>query len=51
MFILVKRYIKCFRGNTRTESWKYNGMSEEIIGNLSKLNSSFAQTFVDRHEF
>ena len=36
VFIPAKKYIKYFTGTTRNESWKSNGMSEEIIENITK---------------
>ena len=41
--------IEYFSGTTRTESWKSNGMSEESIENMTKLDSSFTQTIVYHH--
>ena len=38
-----------FSGTTRTESWKSNGMSEESIENITKLDSSFTPTIVYHH--
>ena len=49
VFIPAKKYIKYFTGTTRNESWKSNGMSEEIIENITKSDSNFAPTFVDHH--
>ena len=49
VFILAKKYIKYFSGTTRINSWESNEMSEENIGNITKSDSSFAQTFVDHH--
>ena len=43
----LKKYIKCFSDTTCIESWKSNGVSEEIIKNITKSESNFAQTFVD----
>ena len=31
VFIPYKKYIKYFSGTTRINSWKFNGMSEEIL--------------------
>ena len=45
----AKKYIKYFSGTTRINSWKYNGMSEENIENITKSDSNFAPTFVDHH--
>ena len=49
VFIPAKKYFKYFTGTTRNESWKSNGMSEEIIENITKSDSNFAPTFVDHH--
>ena len=49
VFIPAKIYIKYFSGTTRIESSRSNGMSEESIQNITKLDSNFAPTFVDRH--
>ena len=38
-----------FSGTNRIESWKFNGISEENIENITKLGSNFAPTFVDHH--
>ena len=44
VFIPTKKYIKYFSGTACTESWKSNGMSEESIDNITKLDSNFAST-------
>ena len=49
VFIPAEKYVKYFSGTTRVESWKSNGMSEGGIKNITKLDSNFAQTFVDHH--
>ena len=49
LFIQTEKYIKYFSGTTRIESWKFNGMSEESIENITKSDSNFAPTFVDHH--
>ena len=49
VFIPSKTYMKYFISTTRIESWKSNGMSEESIENITKLDSNFAPTFVDHH--
>ena len=49
VFKPAKKYIKYFSGTTWTELWKYNGVSEKIIENISKSDSKFASTFVDHH--
>ena len=46
LFIPAKKYIKCFSGTTRIHSWKSNGMSEENIENIVKLDSNFAPMVV-----
>ena len=45
----TKKCIKYFNGTTWIDSWKYNGMSEENIENIAKLDSNLAPTFVDHH--
>ena len=47
VLISTKKSITYFSGTTRIESWKYNGMSEESIENITKSGSNFAPTFVD----
>ena len=49
LFIPAKKYIKYFNGTTQIDSWKFNGMLEEIIENITKSDSSFVPTFVDLH--
>ena len=49
VFIPAKKCIKYFRGTTRTDSWKSNGMSEESIDNITKSDSNFAPTFAEHH--
>ena len=49
IFIPAKKYIKYFGGISRIESWKFNGISEESIENITKSDSNFAPTFVDHH--
>ena len=49
VFIPSKTYMKYFISTTRIESWKSNGMSEESIENITKLDRNFAPTFVDHH--
>ena len=49
IFIPAERYIKCFSGTTRINSWKFNGISGENIENITKSDSNFAPTFVDNH--
>ena len=48
-FISANKDIKYFTGTTRIESWKSNGIVEEIIENITKSDSNFAPTFVDHH--
>ena len=47
VFIPAIKYIKYFTGTTRIESWKSNGMLQESVENITKLDSNFAPTFVD----
>ena len=49
VFIPTKKYIKYFSGTTRIDSWKFNGMSEENIENITKSVCNFAPVFVDYH--
>ena len=49
VFIPAKKYIKYFSGTTRINSWKFNGLSEENIENITKSHSNFAPTFVDHY--
>ena len=49
VFISTKKSITYLSGTTRIESWKYNGMSEESIENITKSGSNFVPTFVDHH--
>ena len=48
VFILAIKCIKHFSGTAWIDSWKSNGTSEENIENVTKLDSNFAPTFVDR---
>ena len=41
--------MKYFSCTARIESWKSNGMSERNVQNITKSDSNFAPTFVDRH--
>ena len=43
------KHIKYFHGTTQIYSWKSNGMSEESLENVTKLDSNFAPTSVDHH--
>ena len=47
VFIPTKKYIKYFCGTTWIELWKYKGMSEESIENITNSDSNFAPTSVD----
>ena len=49
VFIPAKKYIKYFSGTTQIDLWKFNGMSEENIENITKSDINFAPTFVDHH--
>ena len=49
VFIPAKKYIKYFSSTTGIDSWKSNGISEENIESIAKLDSNFAPTFVDHH--
>ena len=49
VFIPAKKYFKYFSGTTQINSWKTNGILEENIENITKLDCSFAPTFVDHH--
>ena len=49
VFIPANEFVKYFTGTTRIESWKYNGMSEESIENITKSDNNFAPAFVDHH--
>ena len=49
VFMPAKKYVKYFSGTTRIDSWKSNGMSEENIKNITKLDSIFTSTFVDHY--
>ena len=45
-----QKNIKYFSGTTGIDLWKSIGMSEENIENITKSDTSFAQTFVDHHD-
>ena len=49
VFIPAIKHIKYFHGTTQIYSWKSNGMSEESLENVTKLDSNFAPTSVDHH--
>ena len=48
-FMSAIKYIKCFHYTARIDSFKSNGMSEEIIVNITKSGSNFASTFAGHH--
>ena len=54
VFIPAKNYIKYFSGTTRIKLWKFNGMSEEDIENITKspicTNQQFCTVFITRHK-
>ena len=43
VFIRVKKYIKYFSGNTKIDSWKSNGKTEESIENITKPDAILHQ--------
>ena len=49
VFIPANKCIKYFSGNTWIDLWKYNGLSEENIENITKSNCNFPPTFVNHH--
>ena len=49
VFIPAKKFIKCFNGTSRMDSWKSNGMSDKNIANITKSDNNFAPTFVDHY--
>ena len=49
LFIPTKKIIEYFSGTTRIESWMFNGISNEIIENVTKSDRNFAPTFVEPH--
>ena len=49
VFILAKKYVKHFSETTWIESWKYNGMSEESIENITRSDTNFAPVVADHH--
>ena len=51
VFIPAKKYLKYFSGTTPIDSWKCNGMSDENIEKITKLDSNFAQDFADHHDY
>ena len=55
-FVPDKKYIKYFSDTTRIDSWKFHGISEENIENITKSDSNFATNFcwpscIIRHKF
>ena len=44
VFITVKKYIKYFSGNTKIDSWKSNGKTEEGIDNITKSDAILHQS-------
>ena len=49
IFILAKKYIEHFIGNSLIELWKSNEPTIENAENITKLDSNFASTLVDHH--
>ena len=49
IFILAKKYIEHFIGNSLIELWKSNEPTIENAENITKLDSNFAPTLVDHH--
>ena len=49
VFLPDKKYIKYSSGITQIDTWKFNGMSEKGIENITKSDSNSAPTFVDHH--
>ena len=49
LFMTAKKCIKYFSGTTCFELWKFDGMSEERIENITKSDINFLPTFVDHH--
>ena len=49
IFTSAEKYIKYFNGTTRIYLWKSNGISEENIENIAKLDISFAPNFVNHY--
>ena len=47
VFITTKNYVKYFCGTSWIELWKYHGMSEESVENITKSDSNFSTTSVD----
>ena len=45
VFIPSKKCVKYFSCTTRINLWKFNGMPEETIENITKSESNFASTF------
>ena len=49
VFIPANEYINYFNATNQIDSWKSNGISQESIENMTKLDGSFATVFVDPH--
>ena len=49
VFTTAKKYIISFSGTTRIHLLKSNGMWEENIEKITKLDCNFAPIFVDDH--
>ena len=49
VFVPAKICIKYLSGITWIYLWKSNGMSEENIENITRLDSTFTPTFVNHH--
>ena len=49
LFIPAKKYIKYFSATIQIGLWKFNGISEENIENITKSDSNFVTTFADNH--
>ena len=49
VFIPAKKYTKYFSGFTQINLWKFNGMSEENIKNVTQSYSLFTPTIVDHN--
>ena len=49
VFIPAKKYIKYFSWTTWIDLWKFNGIPEENIENITKSDSNFAPDFVDHY--
>ena len=49
VIISAIKHIKYFHDTTQIYSWKPNGMSEEIVEKITKVDSNFQKNFVDHH--